>query len=84
MRTPAAFAAARPVVKRQMPAKAASDSASPPDAVAAISAPMLSGRSGFSQCLGPTKGGPVTVMSPDGGIRQEFDDRRSGPAVAQP
>jgi putative transposase len=48
MRTPAAFAAARPFVKRQTPATAASDTAPPPEAVAAISAPMLSGSSGFS------------------------------------
>ena len=47
MRTPAAFAA-RPFVKRQTPATAASDTAPPPEAVAAISAPMLSGSSGFS------------------------------------
>src|ERR671910_653162 len=33
MRTPAAFAAARPFVKRQRPATAASDAAPPPDAV---------------------------------------------------
>jgi putative transposase len=48
MRTPAAFAAARPFVKRQPPATAAPDVPAPPDAVAAISAPMLSGSSGFS------------------------------------
>jgi putative transposase len=48
MRTPAAFAAARPFVKRQTPATAASDTAPPPEAVATISAPMLSGSSGFS------------------------------------
>ena len=48
MRTPAAFAAARPFVKRQPPAMAAPDTVAPPDAVAAISAPMLSGSSGFS------------------------------------
>jgi putative transposase len=48
MRTPAAFAAARPFVKPQPPQPAASDTAPPPEAVAAISAPMLSGRSGFS------------------------------------
>jgi putative transposase len=48
MRTPAAFAAARPFVKRQTPPTAASDTAPPPEAVAAISAPMLSGSSGFS------------------------------------
>jgi hypothetical protein len=48
MRTPAAFAAARPFVKRQQPATAAPDTAPPPDAVAAISAPVLSGSSGFS------------------------------------
>jgi putative transposase len=48
MRTPAAFAAARPFVKRQTPPTAASDTAPPAEAVAAISAPMLSGSSGFS------------------------------------
>ena len=47
MRTPAAFAATRPFIKRQPPA-AASDTAPPPEPLAAISAPMLSGRSGFS------------------------------------
>jgi putative transposase len=48
MRTPAAFAAARPFVKRQQPVTAVSDTAPPPEAVAAIGAPMLSGSSGFS------------------------------------
>ena len=48
MRTPAAFAAARPFVKRRQPATAAPDVPAPPDAVAAISPPMLSGSSGFS------------------------------------
>jgi hypothetical protein len=48
MRTPAGFAAARPFVKRQQPVAAVPDAASPPDAVAAISAPMLSSSSGFS------------------------------------
>jgi putative transposase len=48
MRTPAAFAAARPLVKRQQPATAVPGTAPPPDAVAAISAPVLSGSSGFS------------------------------------
>ena len=48
MRTPAAFAAARPFVKRRQPARAAPDVPAPPDAVAAISPPMLSGSSGFS------------------------------------
>ena len=48
MRTPAAFAAARPFVKRQQPATAVSDTAPPPEAVAAIGASMLSGSSGFS------------------------------------
>ncbi len=48
MRTPAAFAAARPFVKRQQPAPAAPDAAPQPDLVAAISPPMLSGSSGFS------------------------------------
>ena len=47
-RTPAAFAAARPLVKRQQPATAVPGTAPPPDAVAAISAPVLSGSSGFS------------------------------------
>ena len=47
MRTPAAFAATRPFSKRHPPA-AASDTAPSPEPVAAISAPMLSGRSGFS------------------------------------
>jgi putative transposase len=48
MRTPAAFAAARPFVKRQQPVAAVPDAAPPPDAVAAIGTPMLSGGSGFS------------------------------------
>jgi putative transposase len=48
MRTPAAFAAARPLVKRQQPATAVPGTAPPPDAVAAISAPVPSGSSGFS------------------------------------
>jgi hypothetical protein len=48
MRTPAAFAAARPLVRRRQPAGAPSDTAPPPEVVAAISAPMLSGSSGFS------------------------------------
>ena len=48
MRTPAAFAAARPFIKRQRPATAASDTAPPPEPVAAISAPVLSSSSGFS------------------------------------
>jgi putative transposase len=48
MRTPAAFAAARPLVKRRQPAGATSDTAAVPDVVAAISAPVLSGSSGFS------------------------------------
>jgi hypothetical protein len=48
MRTPAAFAAARPFVKRQQPVTAVSDTAPPPEAVAAIGASMLSGSSGFS------------------------------------
>jgi putative transposase len=48
MRTPAAFAAARPLVKRQQPATAVPGTAPPPDVVAAISAPVLSGSSGFS------------------------------------
>jgi putative transposase len=43
MRTPAAFAAARPLVKRQQPATAVPGTAPPPDAVAAFSAPVLSG-----------------------------------------
>jgi len=48
MRTPAAFAAARPFIKPQRPATAASDTAPPPEPVAAISAPVLSSSSGFS------------------------------------
>src|SRR4051794_22067132 len=48
MRTPAAFAAARPFVKRRQPATAAPEAPAPPDAIAAISPPMLSGSSGFS------------------------------------
>ena len=48
MRTPAAFAATRPFTKRRQPVTAVSDTAPPPDAVAAISAPMLSSSSGFS------------------------------------
>jgi hypothetical protein len=48
MRTPAGFAAARPFAKRQQPVTAVSDAAPPPETVAAISAPMLSGGSGFS------------------------------------
>ena len=48
MRTPADFAAARPFVKRQPPATAALDTNPPLDVVAAISAPVLSGSSGFS------------------------------------
>jgi putative transposase len=48
IRTPAAFAAARPFVKRRQPATAAPEAPAPPDAVAAISPPMLSGSSGFS------------------------------------
>jgi putative transposase len=48
MRTPAAFAAARPFVKRQQPIVAVPDAAPPPDAVAAIGAPMLPDGSGFS------------------------------------
>jgi putative transposase len=48
MRTPAAFAAARPFIKQQPPATAASDTAPPPEPVAAISTPVLSGSSGFS------------------------------------
>jgi putative transposase len=48
MRTPAAFAAARPFSKPQRPATAASDTAPPPEPVAAISAPVLSSSSGFS------------------------------------
>jgi putative transposase len=46
MRTPAAFAAARPFAKPQRP-RPALDAASP-DAVAALTAPVLSGGSGFS------------------------------------
>jgi putative transposase len=48
MRTPAAFAAARPLAKRRQPATAVPGTAPPPAAVAAISAPVLSGSSGFS------------------------------------
>jgi hypothetical protein len=48
MRTPAAFAAARPFVKRQPPVLAAVNTPPPPEVVAAISPPMLSGSSGFS------------------------------------
>jgi putative transposase len=48
MRTPAAFAAARPFIKQQPPATAASDTAPPPEPVAAISTTVLSGSSGFS------------------------------------
>ena len=57
MRTPAAFAAARPFVKRQQPAPAAPDAAPQPDLVAAISQ-----RAGAIRQLrillmpGPTKG----------------------------
>jgi putative transposase len=47
MRTPAAFAAARPFAKPQRPASMP-EAASPPDLVAAISPPVLSGSSGFS------------------------------------
>ena len=43
MRTPAAFAAARPFIKPQPPATAASDTAPPPEPVAAISTPVLYG-----------------------------------------
>ena len=46
MRTPAAFATARPFAKPQRP-RPALDAASP-DAVAALTAPVLSGGSGFS------------------------------------
>jgi putative transposase len=48
MRTPAGFAAARPFAKRQQPVAAVPEAALPPDAVAAIGAPVLSGSSGFS------------------------------------
>jgi hypothetical protein len=48
MRTPAAFAAARPFVERQQPVAAVPDAAPSPDAVAATGAPVLSGSSGFS------------------------------------
>jgi transposase InsO family protein len=48
LRTPAAFAAARPFIKRQRPATAASDTAPPPEPVAAIGAPVSSSSSGFS------------------------------------
>ena len=48
MRPPAAVAAARPSTKRRQPPTAVPDAALPPDAVAAISAPMLSGSSGSS------------------------------------
>jgi uncharacterized protein (DUF934 family) len=47
MRTPAALAAARPFAKPQR-LQAAPDAASP-DVVAALTAPVLSGGSGFSQ-----------------------------------
>ena len=48
MRTPAAFAAARPFTERRQPAAAVPGTALPPDAVAAISAPMPSSSPGFS------------------------------------
>src|SRR5215218_3613203 len=54
MRTPAAFAAARPFAKPQR-SQPAPDATSP-DAVAALTAPVLSGGSGFSQCLALRKG----------------------------
>ena len=47
MRTPAAFAAVRPLARPPRPVPT-SEAAPPSDLVAAISAPMLSGSSGFS------------------------------------
>jgi putative transposase len=47
MATPAAFAAARPFAKQPRLPAPDPDTAPPPDAVAALSAPMLSGSSGF-------------------------------------
>lgn len=47
MKTPAAFAAARPFVKRQQPSAQEFSEGSPPEALAAITAPVLSKLHGF-------------------------------------
>ncbi len=48
MATPAAFAAARPLIRQPRPPASEPDTASPPDVVAALSVPVLSANSGFS------------------------------------
>ena len=63
MRTPAAFAAARPFAKRQRPPRPTPEAAPSPDAVAALSPPVLSGSSRIPLMPGPTKGAGSETLS---------------------
>ena len=79
MRTPAAFAAARPFVRRQRPPALELGGSSSPDAVAALTPAMLSPAHGFPNAW-PYERGRVTGSPPAG--RGVIYDVQVGPGAA--